>query len=185
MPRYRGTIYKSTQNGQVKWQNVYTIDALDGFNSMEVLLNVKNAEVAVHYNTVFFYRAHTVNIANKADVRTSSLVEFGALDPAGLGGPLPLFNTVRVVFGDNIRRPESKYLRIPGNEANLTNGAWDGEFIDFIQTNYADVVMGIAGVVGPSGEAFTTASVQAAVQMRQLGWHRRSRPGFKRGWVPV
>jgi hypothetical protein len=23
------------------------------------------------------------------------------------------------------------------------------------------------------------------VHMRQLGWHRRVRPGFKRGWVPV
>ena len=23
------------------------------------------------------------------------------------------------------------------------------------------------------------------VHMRQMGWHRRTRPGFKRGWVPV
>lgn len=185
MPRYRGTIYKSTNLGQQKWQNVYTIDALDSFNALEILGNVKVAEEAVHYNTVFFYRMHVVNKANKADVRTSALVEFGALDPAGLGGPLPLFNTVRVLFGDNVKRPESKYLRIPGNEANLTNGAWDGEFVDFIQTNYADVVRGIIGVVGPSGEPFLTASVQQAVQNRQLGWHRRTRPGFKRGWVPV
>jgi hypothetical protein len=43
----------------------------------------------------------------------------------------------------------------------------------------------VLGIRGPNGEPLITAEVQTAIQMRQIGWHRRVRPGFKRGWVPV
>lgn len=35
------------------------------------------------------------------------------------------------------------------------------------------------------GAAITDWIQPNLVHMRQLGWHRRVRPGFKRGWVPV
>jgi hypothetical protein len=35
------------------------------------------------------------------------------------------------------------------------------------------------------GNIITTWGFDQYVHMRQMGWHRRSRPGFKRGWVPA
>jgi hypothetical protein len=35
------------------------------------------------------------------------------------------------------------------------------------------------------GFQFVSGSVDQDVRMRQTAWRRRTRPGYKRGWVPV
>lgn len=185
MPFYRGTIYKRHNEEPNGWTNVYTINQPGNTTAMAALEDIMDAEIAVHYADTEFYRLVVVNKANSSDRLQVDTTQFGALSLTGMGGILPLFNTVRVVFSDGIKRPESKYLRLPGNEANLENGHWSGELVDFVQTNYADVLVALVAYVGPSGETITAGTVKNKVQMRQLGWSRRTRPGFKRGWVAV
>jgi len=90
-----------------------------------------------------------------------------------------------VTISNAVGRPELKYLRLGMNVENIENGVWSGEVVTAIQTNYATPLAGNLEYVGPSGEAHTGAVVSPNIQMRQLGWSRRTRPGFKRGWVPV
>lgn len=183
MALFKGTSYKRYGNPSIVWSNVYTIDALGIESALTALDDIVDIEKAVHYDSVIFFKQHVQQISDTSIVRSQSGGGAGSLPETGLGGPLPLFCTVRVTFTDGVKRPEIKYLRLPGQEANLTNGAWDGELVDYVQENYADPLVALLAYVGPSGESPTSASVSAAVQNRQLGWHRRGRPGFHRGWV--
>lgn len=186
MALWRATIYKSSSLFPEKWSNVYTLNAIDGFNALEVAMNIREAEIAVSYATVNFGRVHVVDLGDTERTRTNDTNPvIGNLDPAGLGGPLPLFNTIRVSFSNLEGKPEQKYLRLGANEANLTLGHWDGDFVTFVQTNYASVLEVMPEFVGPGNEAHIGSVTHPEVQNRQLGWHRRSRPGFKRGWVPA
>lgn len=186
MALWRATTYKESTLFGEKWSNVYTVNAIDGFNALEVATNLLQAERAVSYDTVRFTKVHVVDLGDTARTRTSGWSSFvGMLSPTGLGGPLPLFCTVRVVFTNLEGKPEQKYLRLGANEANMSLGRWDGEFVSYVQDNYADTLLGNGQYVGPSNEEHIAATVITEVQNRQLGWHRRSRPGMKRGWVPA
>lgn len=188
MPIYKGTIFKQfTFGGQPGpiWSNSYNISAPTLADAAATTTTLRLLEQAVSYSDVHFLynvtRENVLHGASRRDVVDTN----GSLDPTGLGGPLPLFCTVLVTFSDNVKKPEQKYLRLGANESNLTLGVWDAEFTAFIKTNYADQVIATLPYVGPSGEHPTVARVHTPVQNRQLGWHRRGRPGFKRGWVPV
>lgn len=185
MPLYKATIVKTYTPSGEEWSNVYTISETSIENAMAAATTCKAAEQTVSYNTVNFKTISVREAVPHGQSRKVTINDPGLLSPTGLGGPLPLFNTVRVVFGNLNGKPEQKYLRLAANEANLTLGVWDGEFVSYVQTNYADELFGLPQYVGPSGEAHNSANVMVAVQNRQLGWHRRTRPGFKRGWVPV
>jgi hypothetical protein len=103
-----------------------------------------------------------------------------------VGNLLPLFCTYRLAFTDRVKKPEMKYLRRPGWSDQLTaGGAWSTEFLTEVVTLYANPLLDMPEFVGPSGERPTSVFIDPAVQNRQLGWHRRTRPGFRRGWVPV
>jgi hypothetical protein len=103
-----------------------------------------------------------------------------------VGEMLPLLCCYRVSFSDRVAKPEQKYLRRPGWSDQLTAGAsWTTTFTDFVNVQYAEPLLAMAEFVGPGGERPYTSQVHGAVQNRQLGWHRRTRPGFRRGWVPA
>lgn len=187
MPLYRGTIYKRWVGAPydgISWSNVYYSDDSDASFAITTMTAVATAEMTVSYTPVHVTAIHVINTADSSDVRQSSPGSSGALDPAGLGGPVPLFNTIRVVLTDDHGRPEQKYLRLGANVDNIENGVWSAEFVSYVQENYADIITGLGQLRGPSGDTITSGLALAAVQMRQLGWHRRERPGFHRGWVP-
>lgn len=183
MARYRGTISKRLGAAGLSWVNTYTIDEVNSLEAIDVLQSIMAAEVAIHSDEVTFYRTHVVNYVDSSDVRSNSWNTPGERVSAGLGGPLPLFNTVRVAFSDGVKKPEQKYLRLPGYEANLTLGKWDGELLVFVSMEYIIPLLALAQFVGPNGEHPTSGAPMAEVQNRQLGWHRRTRVGFHRGWV--
>lgn len=184
MPLYRGTITKELIGTKEQWVNTYTISEVNSLEAIGVLQSILDAEASIHSDQVMFIRAHVSNLADASDVRSNAYQTPGEIVSAGLGGMLPLFNTMRVVFSDGVKKPEQKYLRLPGYEANLENGAWSGELLIFVSINYVGPLLALVGFVGPSGEHPDFGAPQKAVQNRQLGWHRQSRPGFKRGWVP-
>jgi hypothetical protein len=187
MPIYRGTVTKRWSGvpfDGLTWSNVYHFNTGVADDALSDAVACGVAEMAVSYAPVDVIRVHVVNVADKNDSKTIAPGSSGALDPTGLGGPLPQFNTIRVVFADTAGRPEQKYLRLAANVENIENGRWSGDFVTAVQTGYAVVVAAIASLCGPSGQDITSADTLPQVQMRQLGWHRRTREGFHRGWVP-
>jgi len=169
-----------------RWENVYVINVAGPASDVQPFGEAIVArERAVSYDTVSFDGfAVFPNAGGPAGYKQIGYVGQGDLASAGLGGPLPLFNTVKVAFSNAVGRPELKYLRIGANADNLSAGHWSSELTDLIFDEYVTPLLAIAPYVGPSGEAHTAGSVQTAVQMRQLSWHRASRPGYHRGWVP-
>lgn len=188
MPLYRVTTYKEFNGAPFqgeKWSNVYYVQAGDASGAVAVGVIVLNAEMAVSYQPIIGRTVTAVNVANKDDKDKSNPNAEAELDPTGLGGYLPLFNTTRVVFLDEVKRPESKYLRTGATPDNIGAGEWSTEYVDFVNTNYADVLDALTSLRGPNNEELGDGFTIASIQNRQLGWHRRTRPGFKRGWVPV
>lgn len=187
MPIYRATTFKQWVGAPYnlqQWRNVYLLDSPVKEDALSDCIAIGQSEMATSYAPVHFTRAHVVNLADKNDAATSSRTEVGSLDPAGLGGPVPLFNVIRVVIADTAGRPEQKYYRLGANAQNIENGVWSAEFVDSVQTLIADWLLTLASYVSPSGETMVSATALQPIQIRQLGWHRRVRPGFHRGWVP-
>ena len=187
MAFYRTTIYKRFNGAPfdgTTWSNVYWIDAGDAETALSKGVAIATLEMAVSYEAVSVTRVTAVSKDDSNDKAVAFPGSSGALDPTGLGGYLPLFNTVRVVLGDPIDRPEQKYLRLGAQTANIGSGAWTTEFVDFVQEEYADNLLVIGNLIGPNGGSIESADVLPQVQNRQQGWHRRTRPGFHRGWVP-
>lgn len=185
MPIYRGTIYKQVENGGVLWRNVYDINESNALEALDVLNAIQIHEVSVTSTHVYFVRNHVVNVANKNDQMSGNPGVHGSLADIPDSQPLPLFLTIEVVFSDNLKRPERKWLRGWFQTAHVELGHWGGEIVDFVNTNYAQPVLAHPQYVGPGGEHPTSATVNMEYANRQLGWHRRHRPGFKRGWVPA
>lgn len=184
MSYYRGTIYKRhTASGRV-WTNSYTIFESSALEALDVLNAIEGYEKAIHYDSIVLFRTHVINKDDKTDARSAAFSDTGELNDEFDSGELPLFNTVRVTLFDTYLKPEQKYLRLGATETDLTLGQWSTAFQTIINTNYVVPLLAQPGVVGPSGEGFNSALVHQEVQNRQLGWHRRTRPGFHRGWVP-
>jgi len=184
MPVCKVTIYKRVVGGTgEEWTNVYNVNALGPNDAAGIGDSIMAAEQNISPDFISFYRI-TASLASGGPsvvVPKSDTGNRGSLDVNNL---LPLFNTVRVTLGDGQNRPEVKYLRGIMVEADIAGPNLSSEtFID-VTDNYAEVLPTILGLCGPSGEPIVTATVQLAVQMRQLGWHRATRPGFHRGWVP-
>jgi hypothetical protein len=185
MPLYRATITKGFVGGNEVWNNIYTLNCGDAAAARDVASTIYGIEQAVHYDTVAFQRLHVVNKADKHDQRTMLLGGTGSLHHDTVGDPLPLFCTMRVIFTDLASRPESKWLRRPGWTDQLTAGGnWDTDITGEIISLYMIPLIDVVEYVGPSGEVITSGSVDSQIRNRQIGWHRRNRPGFHRGWVP-
>lgn len=188
MANYDVTVYKLFNGAPFAgetWSNVYIFDAADAATALSKGTAVATLEMSVSYEPIVVTKVTAVSRDDPADKAVGFPGASGALDPTGLGGYLPLFNTVRVVLRDPVKRPEMKYLRLGATPDNIGAGEWSTEFVDAVQTNYADDLVALGGLIGPGGGTVSEAEVLSKIQIRQLDWKRRSRPGFRRGWVPV
>lgn len=96
------------------------------------------------------------------------------------GDLLPLFNAVKVFLNDGtLGRPDLKYFKGLVTESVQTSGDLNPTFrsaVDVLVTTLLDDMAG-AGVplVSVAGDEYVSASVQSAVQMRQMHRKRRRR----------
>jgi len=187
MARYRVTTYKHffDHDGFKPWSNVYYLETSSLENALSGGVAIATVETHILKEYVKVFRVHAVQDATLHQAGGSQEVDLQGQVTGDFALMLPLFNTIRITFSDGVGRPSSKYFRCPLQEDEITSGALIGAFIDDINTNYCEDLLGIPGLVSNTGDDFTDIVCQPNVQMRQTDWHRRTRPGFKRGWVPV
>lgn len=166
-----------------EWRNSFHFDALGPNSALDAGVTAAEAlmQGAIYDVTAFKLTAKEVGTSNPAATRAISVTGARAGDPLDL---LPLFNTVRMVLTDGLDRPQVHYLRGMILEGDVQGYRITDTLRSLLQTNVADAIAGILGIRGPKNELITGAAIYVPIQMRQQGWHRRSRPGFRRGWVP-
>lgn len=183
MPLFRVSVYKRLEalNGE-QWVNTYWIDALGANTALDQGELIAGFEMSCSPGAVVVYRISAKEMPSGGTVlRGVNIPGELSFDPVNM---IPMFNTVRVVLTDDEGRSESKYLRGMISEDNVEGFNISGELRNFIITNYLEPLLGVLGLRGPNGEAINGGNVQQLIQMRQISWHRRTRPGFHRGWVP-
>jgi hypothetical protein len=155
MPLYRATIGKLELASGERWSNVYTLQDFDASSALVDAEAIADMEKAVSYSTIRIVSVKVVNLTNHLDRLAGSYSQAGALPTTG------------------------------AQRNNIADGQWSPEYYDYVEANYSEPLFGTLPYVGPSGERPVSYETFHPVQNRQLGWHRRSRPGFRRGWVPV
>jgi hypothetical protein len=185
MPVCKVTVYK-VLNGATgeQWTNVYNVNALGPNDAASIGETIQALEVAVCYDWVSFPKVAAQLASGGPSVVHATPGVVGGLT-GDINNAIPLFNVARITLSDGQNRPEIKYLRGAMEEANVAGFNLTNEVFNQIRDDYALPLVDVLGICGPSGEPIVSATVQLAIQMRQLGWNRRTRPGFKRGWVPV
>lgn len=101
------------------------------------------------------------------------------------GDALPGWNVIEFQASTSIGvRKHTWFPRV-----GLTEDDVDGQVLtagmQTIFDNFLTALEALNSFVDKDGELFTIFSASPNVRMRQMGWHRRTRPGFKRGWVAV
>lgn len=166
------------------WSNVYHVESASVSGALLIADGITNAYINAlkDYAEVFNVHVQVPNpLGSPGGSRTNITPGLKDGDPATM---LPLFNTIRVSMTDGGGRPNLKYFRFPIEEPEMENGVPTSAYLDEINTTFLAPLITVSGLVSNRGEPFTSMTPIPIVQMRQQGWHRRTRPGFKRGWVP-
>lgn len=185
MPVCKVTVYKvlAGATGET-WTNVYNVNALGPNDAASIGETIQALERAVSFDWVSFPKVSAQLATGGPSIVHATPGVVGALT-GDINNAIPLFNTVRVTLNDGQNRPEIKYLRGLLEEAQVAGFNISNEEFNAVRDDYANPLADVLGICGPSGEPIESCTVSLPIQMRQLGWNRRTRPGFKRGWVPV
>jgi len=166
------------------WSNVYHINAASKPSALLSAENVGNAYINALKDYAEIYNITVQQDSPLASAPAVSNNVVTGLHAGDINLMLPLFNTIRVTFVDGVGRPNLKYFRFPLQEDEIEAGVPTTAFLDDIQTVFLSLLPLVSGFVSNRGVAFTDISAVPLTQMRQQGWHRRTRPGYHRGWVP-
>lgn len=186
MTIYRFTTVKRMTDGNdagVQWSNVYHLSEASLAAAVLHAPTLLDLEKTVYPDNVAIVRWSVHNPAVPADGQSDSVFVEGTRSTGTAASQLPLFNVVLFRFTVTTGRPSLKYLRLPLDESEVSNGAIDSAVTDAISTGWAVPLVADGSVTDESGNALTGYGFSARVVNRQLGWHRRTRAGFHRGWV--
>lgn len=101
------------------------------------------------------------------------------------GSTLPSWNTVKFQGRASfVSRPSIWHIRCGLTEDDVTGQ----NLVAGVLTAFGNLESAfsiLTGLCDNHGDAYVDFSADELIRNRQQGWHRRSRPGFKRGYVPV
>lgn len=167
------------------WTNVYMLEAANTVAALDLLEPLAQFEADIMGETAEVFKLHCGDLLPNTPGAVRYVNMPGLQPVATPGALLPQWNTMKVVFYNVVGRPEIKYLRLPGYLDMIDGQTWKTAVVTAVSLGYAGHLSNYEFYVGPTGEPHTGYDVSPIVQMRQTNWHRRGRPGFKRGWVPV
>jgi len=144
-----------------------------------------NALAIVMADEIELYRITVSNpdaINGHQSILTPSLVGLRTAS----GSRLPSWNTVLVQGQPETGgRPSTWHFRIGLSEGDVTGQNLETTLATLMATFTGGSGLGsVAGLVNAQGVPFGSFSFDELVRNRQQGWHRRTRVGFHRGWVP-
>lgn len=186
MALFKVTLFKrlNSVSEERPWTNTYHVDATSVEDALDHAESIVEVERLVTWSVVEFYRVSAKQVLEDGPAgQARTISELGTRDATGENW-LPLFNGVRVVLDDLAARPDQKYLRPPVMESECNNGALVNDTVDLINTAYVGGLLALPYLRSSSNGSYIGGRCEPFIQMRQRGWKRRSREGFKRGWVP-
>lgn len=166
---------------QYKWTNVYHIEALGPNDACSKGAAVAAIEADLYTLDTTIYKVTAT--PPTPGTGASLAVTVNGTRASDFGNLLPLFNTARVIFTDTQFKPDQKYYRACLAEGDVSSGLIETDTIIDIIGPVATAIEAYAFIRSSNGDSYTGHAVVRPVQMRQKGWHRRSRAGFHRGWV--
>lgn len=169
--------------GGYNWRNVYHLNTPTIDDAYGVASLVVDYEVGLHSTDVQFLKYQVSDPSKVEAPRNNPLSNQGSR--VAVGAIIPPWNVVSVTFTNTAGgRPERKYYRVGLGEGDIVGSVLESAMrltmISLTDVLVADVI----ALCSPDGNTITSGMVQAPIGMRQLHWHRKSRPGFHRGYVP-
>lgn len=126
----------------------------------------------------------SITNSNVANGNQTRLVSYDGTRVA-TGSELPSWNTVKMSGTVSTgTRPSIWHIRMGLTEDDVTGQNLSAGVLAALASLATDLLT-IGAVCNPAGAEFTSFTFDELVRNRQQGWHRRTRPGFVRGWVPA
>lgn len=186
VPIYSAVIKKELVGTLHKWSNQYFVNAGNDIEAADVAENsIAFVEQSIHRTNVHAYEIN-VRQAGTGHLGIERGVDITGVYSIPSGSQmLPLWNVVMVSMSSGVDRNDRKFLRLPLYAADIQTDGLQSAFKTDVDSLYCANLLLIPGLVNTWGRPFVNASTSNLVHDRQVGHHRRARPGFKRGWVPV
>jgi hypothetical protein len=187
MPLFKAAIHKTTMGGPplADWRNVYWVEDTGPDEALIVAESIANAEAAFHSTSCKFTRAVITSPTHTFNQRVHEFTSLVGERAVTEGDIVPLWNVANVLFEpSDFGRPERKYYRVQITRAEFSGYSLTTTLHDLIQSTMDSLVSSTPQLSNPKGTSILSATVESLVGMRQESWHRRSRPGFHRGYVP-
>lgn len=184
---YKCEIVKGLESSlnQTRWRNVYHLNTPTINDAFSIADNIVSAEAAFHSTNVTFLQK-IISDPTKVERRMSFDYTATHGDRTASGAVIPDWNVIGVLFvPQGNPRPERKYYRVQLGEGDIIGSSIETALVTTVQDVLDGLISVVIALCAPNGDSTAGAVVNPLVQMRQLNWHRRSRPGFKRGYVPV
>lgn len=157
-----------------KWSNVWHMVAADMAAAVAAPVLAMEDHLLAFLSSECTIKSYVVSEVEGDAFFTEDRFSAGA--NASLGSLLPLYNTVKVIFpSSDFGRPDLKYFKGSVGEAVQTSGFLESAFSGLVDTEVEgmidDMFTNATPLCSESGDEYETASVQPAVQMRQM--HRK------------
>jgi len=168
-----------TRGSTGKWSNVWHVDAADLLTAATVFETQGVPDLLpILDNTAQIASLLTSDPATNAFITTP--INAAGTSSAS-GDLLPLFNSLKAFFpSPTFGRPDYKYFKGFVTESVQTNGDLNSGTVTAVEallaTLISDMDTNSAPLVSINGEAYASANVQVAVQMRQMHRKRKKTP---------
>jgi hypothetical protein len=166
-----------------RWTNNYNVNATNILDAQDYADSIADIEAAVLWDNVAIRNIEVIQVGATAGSRRNVYVPGLRVDADPLV-QLPIFNTVLVRLLAATGRPSLKYFRCPLVEVEVEGFELTDDFLSFFDSSYSGPLVSLGALCNQDGQAIIGYETPKPVQNRQLGWHRRTRPGFHRGYVP-
>jgi hypothetical protein len=167
-----------------QWMNAYHVDVAGPEDAIIAGQGLAAMEAAFHSINQNFWKVVAIDPTHAQFTRSYIFTDLsGERTPSGAS--IPEWNVVRVGLNPlSFARPCQKYYRIDLGEGDIAGVSVEDAVVTTVQDAWDALIAGVTPVCNPAGSEIATASVSTFLGMRQESWHRRTRPGFHRGYIP-
>lgn len=167
---------------ELNWTNKFVVDAVTADQALDAAQVIGAGEANCMWDNYRVVRVTAKSyLGGQTRVRAVDLP--GQRSGGDIDTQLPLFNTVRCVCTPASGRIFSHYMRFVLDEADVTGFSINTTMHDLIQDEFMVAYLEFTNARSVNSEIIVDSEVRLPIQYRQLGAHRRFRPGFHRGWV--